>query len=182
MSLGMLLLWLLVAVVIVFTAALVLPFAVRIEAVADGTLRLRIGVQPFGRFGPVIRLRKPRASKPKRRKPPTKPAKMQSKYLRRIPKAGLRFLSEFIGLIHVRRIAVDARFGCDDPADTGEVFGLAQPLLHCARGLPRTSFRVEPVFGQAMLAGRAALDLSFVPITLLPPAFRFGWAVFGPAR
>ena len=77
---------------------------------------------------------------------------------------------------------LDASFGCADPADTGEIFGLMTPFIYGTSGLSGVDMRLEPVFGEVGLRGRASLDLSFVPIALLPPAARFGWAVFGPFR
>lgn len=182
MSVTIVLFWLLITAVIVFAAALVLPFAVKIEAIGDGArFRVRVGVQPFGRLGPMLRFSKPRAGA-KTDRPSTRPSAKRSRYIHRIPQAGLRLLSDLIRLVRIRKISVDARFGCGDPADTGQIFGLLSPLLYGASGLQRTELRVEPVFEQATLSGRAALELSFVPITLLVPALRFGVAVFGPSR
>ncbi len=182
MSVLAILFWLLIAAVLVVTAALVLPVGLRIEAMCDGPVRWRVDLQPFGRFGPRFRLPKPKADKPKVRKKASKRSGKRLRHPGRFANALFRLASDVISTIRLRRLSVDAKFGCADPADTGQIYGLISPFLYGGNGLQRVHLTAEPVFDETVFEGRAMLELAIVPISLLPPVIRFGWALYGPLK
>jgi hypothetical protein len=89
-------------------------------------------------------------------------------------------LAGLLRAIHLRYLKVDADIGLSDPADTGQVFGLLAPVIHSRRPADRVQIAVRPDFTAARLSGEAAAGLSVTPATLMLPAIRFGWRVFGP--
>ena len=163
MSLLAILFWLLVAVVIVVTAALVLPVGLRIEAMSDGPVRWKVDLQPFGRFGPRFRLPKPKTVRPKRRATRAKPSLKRPRHPGRLVKAVFRLVLDLL-------------------SDTGQIYGLISPFLYSGNGLERVQISAEPVFDDTVFKGRAMLELAIVPIALLPPVVRFGWTLYGPTR
>lgn len=181
------LLWLGFAVVVLITAALVMPLGIKIEAVLDGTIRWTFGLQPFGRFGPTIQLGKAKPKKRSLAKPGKDTAGKTSRGFRkpnlgRFPSAALQLVSALFQTIRLRHFSLDLKFGCADPADTGQLYGMLTPLLYGTSGSHRADLHVVPVFDGAMLKGRATLDLSLIPVRLAPPIIRFGWSIFGPRR
>lgn len=174
--------WLLVAVAVLIAAALVMPFGLSAQVSVDGRVSWKLGLQPFGRYGPVIRLGKGRRGKPVKETGDKAPSKARSRKLRISPAAVARFLSEVVSVFRFRRLFLYLRFGCSDPADTGHVFGLLTPVLYGASCLPRTDLRIVPVFDRAALDGEAEFDVSFVPVALLPPVLRLGWSFLRPKR
>ncbi|MCK8462455.1 DUF2953 domain-containing protein [Aliiroseovarius sp. S1339] len=84
--------------------------------------------------------------------------------------------------VRVDAATLDLRFGLDDPAETGQAFGQMTPLIYGTSAAPRVHINVDPAFDRAILKGRVALDLSFVPFMLVPPFIRFGWSAFWPDR
>lgn len=182
MSVMAILVWLLIAVAIIAAAALVLPFGIRVEADLDGSPRGRLTVQPFGTFGPWLALWETGKTPPSRKeRTPVKRGK-PSGSAKRLVKAGFRLAGDILSLFRLRAFVIDLRFGCEDPADTGQLFGAMAPFLYGTQGLERAHIHVEPVFGQKVLTGRAMVEVAIVPIALLPPVLRFGRASIGRSR
>lgn len=182
MSLLGVLLYCALAIVALVAVALFMPFGIKFEAVKDGTLKWTLNVQPFGRFGPMVRVPKSKTSKPAKTKKPSKSSRRHLRNPRQIAGAGIRLGSDLLAAFHIRNFAIDVRFGCNDPADTGYIFGMITPLLYGTSGFQRVHMHADPVFETEVFEGRAMIDVSIVPIKLLPPIFRFGWQAFGPSR
>ncbi len=183
MSVLSVLLWLLVAVAVIFAAALVMPLAIRVQASVGEHVRWGLWLQPFGRFGPVIPVRGRRKKSASKPKPPTrKPGKRSWRKMRRVPSAGMRLMSDVLSIVHFRGLSLDLRFGCQDPADTGHLYGLMTPVLYGSSGIPKTELHVVPVFDRAEFNGEARLEMFFVPMSLVPPILRFGWSLMRPER
>ncbi len=100
----------------------------------------------------------------------------------RIAQAAIRLVTELMATVRFETASLNLRFGLGDPAETGQLYGQLTPLVYSASGCPRVRIDVEPIFDEATLTGRAALDLSVVPARLIAPFLRFGWSAFGPTR
>jgi len=77
--------------------------------------------------------------------------------------------------IHFDSLNVDIRFGTGDPAETGQIFGLATPFIY---GFPSdaVSVSLQPDFVQECFRGRIEAALHFIPVALLGPIVRLGLA------
>jgi len=91
-------------------------------------------------------------------------------------------LTDLLQRIRVRRLVVDADIGLGDPADTGQVFGLLQAARYAVPAAPGVSVNIRPDFEERRLSGWLAAEMSFIPVTFLPPVLRFVWRAFGPRR
>ncbi len=182
------LLWILATVVAVLLAMLAAPLRIEFRASAGEVLRYSVALRLFGSVGPRVSVAD--SDRPKRRKARSskkKSARARSGRRRRgdpkrIAGAALRLISEIFDRIHFDRAAVDLRFGAQDPAETGEIYGALTPFIYGTCGSPLLRLNVQPVFDHAVLDGRAALDLTLTPARLIPPILRFGWSAFGPRR
>jgi len=85
---------------------------------------------------------------------------------RGLPQRVTRFVRDLLRAIHVHRGAVRARFGLDDPADTGQACGVVLPAaaLAAASG---ADVQCTPDFERAILAGTAAATVSVVPLRIV---------------
>jgi hypothetical protein len=97
--------------------------------------------------------------------------------LRAVPDAGLTAL----GRIHIDALRLRATFGFDDPADTGEVFGMLTPLVY---GLPaeRCDFQIRPDFDRRRFEGSAELSLHLTPLSVAWPVLRLVLLFWGMRR
>ena len=145
---------------------------------------LKLGVQrPFG-AGAVAKSKPahPKVPKPKRDKPATRgrdrahkrrnTAKRISRGLRAFP----RLLRRLLGAFTLDRLEVQGTLGLDDPADTGMLFGVVEPLNHIPLG-EKVDIALHPSFDGARLEGICALSIRVVPILLIWPFVAFGWTV-----
>lgn len=176
------LVWLLIVVAIIVAAALFLPFGMRVEADLDGSPRARLTVQPFGTSGPWLALWETGQTPPSRKERTSVKRGKSSGSAKRLVKAGFRLAGDILSLVRLRAFEFDVKFGCEDPADTGQLFGAMAPLLYGTQGLECAHIHVEPVFGRKVLTGRATVEVAIVPIALLLPTLRFGWASIGRSR
>lgn len=165
---------------------LLLPLQVELRANVGDAVNWSAAVRPFGRSGPRIPLRGKRErvavqSWRKKSKTPGKRRRLTDDPGRGL-RAAIRFMSDISQVIRWRNISLDIRFGCDDPYETGRIYGMMTPFIHGPSGCRRVSIRVQPVFDRSLLEGRAALDVSLVPAFLMPAFARFGWTTFGPRR
>jgi hypothetical protein len=83
-----------------------------------------------------------------------------------LPQRTARFVRELSGAIHVHRCLVRARFGFDDPADTGQVCGAVLPAAALAAAAG-ADVQCAPDFERAILAGTAAATVSVVPLRVV---------------
>lgn len=146
---------------------------IRIRKARDWDTRFEL--RPFAGLGPRIPLRRKH-----REAPASKTTSKRRAPSSRVLGAGLAFLREVLTCIRLDALRGHVRFGCGDPAETGQVFGAVMPALHAARALPRLRLDVQPDFEAEVLRGEVSLVLSLVPARLLVPLARFGWRVFRP--
>ena len=175
---------LLATVLAVLVVAMALPLRLELRLVKEDTWSVSGALRPFGRFGPRIPLSRDRkkaktAPKPRRKRAPRD---LFSRKSQRVAGATVRLLADILHRVRLETARLEMRFGIGDPAETGQVYGLLAPLIYGTASAPRTHVRIEPVFDRAVLSGRAELDMSLIPGTLLAPVIRFGWSAFGPER
>lgn len=86
----------------------------------------------------------------------------------------VRLLRSSLRGLTLRRVDAQLRFGLDDPADTGYLFGVLSLALIFIRSAAPGPVAVAPDFEQAGLSGRAAGELRIVPLRVLAPVAAFG--------
>lgn len=178
-------LWVLAVTATVLLALLAVPIRVECRASVGEVVRFRLGLRLLAGLGPRVGIadsdrpsRKARRPKKKKAKKDRSPHREPQRFLR----PGLRLVSDILARLHVEKVALDVRFGADDPAETGQIFGGLAPLVYGTAGCRRLRLKVEPVFDGAVFDGHAAVDVSLTPLRLIPPFVRFGWSAFGPGR
>jgi hypothetical protein len=175
--------WVLVATVFLLLLALAMPLRLELQVTREEAVQFTAALRPFGRFGPRIAF-SDRSKTPKQHKTSKKPAERSRWKLnpKRMARAAIHLAGDLIGCVRFEAATVDVRFGLGDPAETGQVYGQMTPLIYGTSGLPRVHVNVRPEFGDAVLKGRAALDVSLIPLYIFPPFVRFAWTAFGPSR
>jgi hypothetical protein len=76
--------------------------------------------------------------------------------------------------VRVRELRVWARFGLDDPADTGAAWAAIAPLTLAARSWPNVELDVAPDFAEPGIRGESLAAVRVLPIRALPPLVGFG--------
>lgn len=189
----MIVLWailtLIAVVLLVLGVLLATPMHLRLIAEAGANARLRAEVRTLWGLSPRLSVDSATGGSgvrpPKRRRTPraeAKPEKRRSggvepekilRVLRALPDA----LMTAFGRIHVDRLRLRAAFGFDDPADTGQAFGLLTPLAY---GLPsdRVEIGLEPDFERRRFEGTADLSLRLTPLAVAWPVLRLGLLIW----
>lgn len=179
------LIWGLVAVLLVLLLALATPLRLELNVSKEEAVQFSAALRPFGRFGPRIALtdrkKKAKAKTKAKTKKPSKRSVWRVKP-KRFAGAAIHLVSDLMGCVKFESAAVDVHFGLGDPAETGQIYGQMTPLIYGTAGMPRVNINVRPAFDRAVLSGQAALDISLIPLQILPPFVRFGWVAFGPGR
>lgn len=166
---------------LVIGLAAVLPVRLELTVHKEGEWRVAAALRPFGRYGPRLLMsnkkRHPKASKKAtlKRRTPTRKSRIDVAVV-------LRLLTDILGCINIGRLNVDARFGLGDPAATGQAFGTLAPVIYGTSALRGFRVHAVPVFDRPVLSGAAEIAFSVIPITLLGPAFRFGWSIIRTVR
>jgi hypothetical protein len=77
-------------------------------------------------------------------------------------------------VVDVHELSAHARVGTGDPAETGMLIGMIQPLRAAfLAAFPSADLNVEPDFVQTTLLVDARGAVRIVPLTTFPPALRF---------
>lgn len=118
-----------------------------------------------------------RRRRAKRKRTGKKRGGMSAERVLRVLNAVPEALSTALRRVRIDRLRLRAVFGFDDPADTGQVFGLLTPLVY---GLPweRVDIGVEPDFDGRRFDGSAEISLHFTPIAVAWPVLRLGMMVW----
>ncbi len=143
---------------------------------------LKLGVaRPFGGDASA-KPEKPKEPKPK----PDKPTKSRrdraqkrrttAKRVKRAIRAFPRLLRRLLGAFSLDQLKVQGTLGLSDPADTGMLFGVVEPLNYIPLG-ERVEIDLHPSFDGARLEGLCAISIRVVPILLIWPFLAFGWTV-----
>lgn len=96
---------------------------------------------------------------------------------KRMLRAAPRLIGGLLGQLRLLRLAVQGEYGTGDPADTGALAGIIEPLNHIPLGR-RVLVDLRPRFDAACLDASADCVLRIVPVRLFGPLIRFGWQVF----
>jgi hypothetical protein len=182
------LLWVLLGLIVLVVAALAFPVRVSFEAATDPA-RLRVGLRVVARWMPeaivvdTARPKKPAKKQAKKQRveadeTPEKPPKtswMSGERRWRMIHAVPALLRSILRVIRIEDATGALRFGLGDPAETGQVYGYLVPITVAARG----RVTLTPDFNHACFVGQGRVVFCVVPLRLLPPLVRFGWASFG---
>ena len=181
------LLWCVVVLLLLLAGLLVTPIRLRARFRTSPDLSYRIEARLLGGLAPAI----PIADSAWPRKTDTLKAKKEPSGKKRRHKfaggahmlsAAPELLSGLLRAIHFEHLKLDAEFGLNDPADTGQVYGYLTPLQFGAFSGPGRFVSLRPNFERACFAGELDAALHFTIAAFLLPALRFAWRVFGPAR
>jgi hypothetical protein len=85
----------------------------------------------------------------------------------------LRFILNLFRQINIRTFHLSIRFGLDDPADTGQLFGVIAPFALCLQAFPFTTIRIQPVFTGVTLHRYFKVQVRIVPIRIIWVLTRF---------
>jgi hypothetical protein len=131
---------------------------------------------PRKKFGKPRKAKKPR--KGKRRDLRTLLSYFALVRTRGLATEFLRFVRRMVGSLHIRQVNADLRFGLDDPADTGIVYGALWPVLFLPAMSSSTTLRMEPVFDSPTFEAAFQGKVRVFPAEMLANIVRF---VFSPA-
>jgi hypothetical protein len=102
---------------------------------------------------------------------------------RRLARTGWRELHRMRRHLHVDRLRLEAVVASDDPALTGEVYGVGCAALGALRGFwPHADVRLEADFVATEPRGAAEAALRLRPVRLVPSVARVGWAYWRERR
>ena len=80
----------------------------------------------------------------------------------------LRFLLNLFRQINIRAFYLAIRFGLDNPADTGQLYGIVAPFAMCIQAMPFTNIYIQPEFSSMAFHRIIKIQVRIVPI-------RFVW-------
>lgn len=83
------------------------------------------------------------------------------------------FILDMLGQFRFYRGTLRARVGLGDPADTGQLYGMLQPVLLLANQSRSVHLQIAPEFNKVQLSGEGELIISLQPVTLIAPIWRF---------
>ena len=102
---------------------------------------------------------------------------------RRVARTALRELRGMARHLHVERLRIDVVVATDDPATTGEVYGMATALAAWMRGTwPRAEVWLEPDFIATRPRVTAEGAVHLRPVRLVPGTVRVAWSYWTERR
>ena len=173
----------LAVLIIGIIAALVTPVRLRFAARSKPRWRMMLSARLFGGLTPPLRIID--SARPRRRvgKPALQPSKRtgsKTSFGGRASRAlfaAPRLLISLLRPVRLDRLAIDADVGLSDPADTGQLVGMLNPLIYALPKSDAVHIAVRPDFSGTRLEGDLEADVSFVPAALVPPLAAFAWRV-----
>ncbi|MEZ5660527.1 MAG: DUF2953 domain-containing protein [Burkholderiaceae bacterium] len=190
-------LWLVLAIIAIILIAVILVLAIpvhlQLQAASAPERRVLIRLGLFDghvRWISLVDSSRPPKDNDRRHERSNKARKHRRSKARRrnlisrIITAGPDLVRGLLHSISFERVRLNCRFGLDDPADTGQVYGLLTPWLFATPlGWSQAGpVRVTPVFDRRCLEGDADIALVVTPWRFVPPALRFVWRALGPWR
>lgn len=79
----------------------------------------------------------------------------------------VRLLKDLLRTVHVHRFGVHARFGLDDPADTGQLWGMAGPLAALLSHSRSVHVHLEPEFTAETFDLDSEGHIRMIPIQII---------------
>ncbi len=184
-------LWTLKSVVILLflsmSLVLITPVKLVLEMHTSPSWRMNVGMRLLGGSTPAISFSSDVCRGQLRNAQKTRKAKKgisrrsSTSVAQAIP-ATLRFLSELLRSVHFDRLSIDADVGLPDPADTGQLLGMITATAHAMPSTQKVSVIIRPDFIEPRASGRLDAELSFVPLSIIPPSIRFVWRMVGSRR
>ena len=178
----------LAALLAVLIAAVVMPVRLGCSLRSAPGWRARVVVRPFAGLTPDIpvfdsarrsrRAERPAARNKKRAARSRRQRQRQKQRSARAASAAPRLIAQLLRAIHLERLTIDADFGLADPAETGQLFGLAAAFKHAVRPRPPMSIDLRPDFTGPRLSGVFEAQLRFTPAAFIPPGIRFARHMF----
>lgn len=97
-------------------------------------------------------------------------------------RAVARLVADLLARVRFDHLRLEADYGTGDPAETGQICGWLAPLAYGLGDRPGVTVALRPDFGRAVLSGELDAAVKITPAALVPPAFRFALALWGPGR
>jgi len=141
----------------------------------------------FGLVGKSLLPRK-KPEKPRKAKKPKKGRRRDLRsflsYLALVRTRGLateffRLVRRMVGSLHIRQVNADLRFGLDDPADTGMVYGVLWPVLVLPVMSSANTLRMEPVFDSPTFEAALQGGVRVFPAEMVANVLRFIFSLAG---
>jgi hypothetical protein len=167
----------LLALVAIVALLVLLPWHAELT-LRTAPLRMRLALRALNGHAPAIPIRRDAESRPKPPRPP-RPTKPRKRHRRRPRMAHLqgigRLMAGLIAAVGLGRFTLTGRIGLPDPAETGTLHGLLQPLIQTGR-TAGAEIDLIPDFAEPCfdLTGRGTLILR--PLRLAAAVLRFCWA------
>lgn len=170
--------WLLVAAIATTLLIAIAPLRLRGSLRSEPDLTVQVKVAVLDGTLPYVTIMdgtRKRTKKPKRKR-----NKASHRLGRAKDMAGNfpALINRLLRRIHIEDVSGRLEFGFDDPAETGQVFGLLCPVIYGMPPLGRINMSIRPIFSRPVFEGNIDVLLKFTPITLLGPIARFAWRSF----
>ena len=85
----------------------------------------------------------------------------------------MKLLWRLLRAIKIREMNINVKVGLGDPADTGVLLALVNPVMFGLASSSPLNFNVEADFQEATFQGRGAGPIRIVPIRFVPPILMF---------
>jgi hypothetical protein len=165
--------WGLLALLALLLLVLLTPWHVRLAG-RTTPLEGRVEVRFLGGYAPAVRL--PLGRSPDREPKLKKPRQTTGKKRKRsMPRGIADLVFGLLAAFRVRRLHLAGRFGLDDPADTGTLWGRLSPLVYGLTG-PGRRIALAPDFGGPCLDLEGFAEIAIRPTRLLRAGIAFAWA------
>lgn len=161
-----------VGLVGLFVAALAVPVELRVRAILED--ELDAGMRVGWLFGLVEREVEPGE---RRREKTRRSLPSREKLELLLNKPLRRRVSELFErcrpAVELEVLTGRARIGLGDPAETGQMLGVLQPIIALLSRHPSIELRIEPDWTRAWLTGALRGEARVVPLGLVGPIVRF---------
>jgi len=175
-------LWVLIAVLVAVLALLFTPINLQVHFATSPRLSYRVDLRAFGGLAPRVTLAD------SARKHVVKPVNSRTHSLdkrkiplERLPNSVPRMIRDIFRHVHLSSLKVECEFGMEDPADTGQIAGLALPIAYAAP-VGTHVIDLRPNFDGPCLEAEITAAIHFTAAAFFLPVVRFVWRVFGPVR
>ncbi len=175
-------LWVVAAIASAVVAVLAIPvrleYSARFETALDWFVSVRWGTFRFRRSSAVRAAAEhppaPDKHAPPRRRAPRGRAAVWRPLLRDrvFRRRAWRALRSLLARVESRRFAAACAFGCDDPADTGRLYGAIVPWVTALGAASDVS--VSPIFTGPRFTASFAGEIRVVPLALIGPLVALG--------
>ena len=173
--------WVLIGIVVLIITALATPVKLDITLRSAPTRRFTAAARIFGGLTPPINLksRKQKRTTSEDTGKPVSSSRTRPNWTRMIT-AAPDLIRGLIRPLHIESLEIDADIGLEDPADTGQVYGMLLPFIYALPPSETYSIALRPDFGTQRLDAKLDATVSFIPLAFVPPASKFAWRVFAP--